>query len=168
MKNVEFKAELRDRALAETVLRAMRATHIGTLEQTDTYFRVTSGRLKKRECVGEPTEWIRYERPDAAEPRVSDFTIYSENEALARFGTNPIPVRTVVKKTRDLYMLGPVRIHLDDVADLGSFIEFEALLGRGCNEHRGRELVAELRAKLGHAIGEPLSSGYADLLDPEG
>ncbi|MEM9064642.1 MAG: class IV adenylate cyclase [Planctomycetota bacterium] len=165
MKNVEFKAELRDAKLAADILRTIGATHIATLEQTDTYYNVASGRLKRRECVGEPTEYIRYERPDAAEPRISEFTIYSENEAIAQFGTRPLPVRAVVKKTRELWMHGPVRVHLDDVERLGRFLEFEALLGRGCAESRGRELVTMLRDKLAPVIGEPVSRGYADMIE---
>ncbi|VAX40118.1 hypothetical protein MNBD_PLANCTO03-1518, partial [hydrothermal vent metagenome] len=52
MHNVEYKAELRDMAMAKATCRAVGASHIITLEQTDTYFRVPSGRLKRRECPG--------------------------------------------------------------------------------------------------------------------
>jgi adenylate cyclase class IV len=40
MENVEFKAELRDIALARTICRAIGASFILTMDQTDTYFRV--------------------------------------------------------------------------------------------------------------------------------
>ncbi|MFT3685286.1 MAG: CYTH domain-containing protein [Phycisphaerales bacterium] len=65
MTNIEFKAELRDPELARTLLRKIHATPIDTLEQTDTYFRLSDGRLKKRETKGAPTEYIFYNRENA-------------------------------------------------------------------------------------------------------
>lgn len=166
MQNVEFKAELRDPALARTILRAaaIGATWIIQLAQTDTYYRVSSGRLKKRECPGEPTEYIFYDRADRTHPKLSHFKIYSETQALERFGTSPLPVWVVVRKTRDLYMLGNVRIHLDDVENLGKFIEFEALVSPQHNVARCHELIAELREALAPALGEAIATGYSDLL----
>ncbi len=105
MHNVEFKAELRDLPLARSVCKAIGATFILTLEQTDTYFRVAAGRLKKRECAGEPTEYIFYDRENRARPKLSHFTIYSEAQAVERFGAAPLPVWVVVRKVRELYML---------------------------------------------------------------
>ena len=49
MHNVEFKSELRDLELAQSICKAMGATHAEILEQTDTYYKVPSGRLKRRE-----------------------------------------------------------------------------------------------------------------------
>jgi len=115
MQNVEFKAELRDPEIAEAVCRRLEAQHIGHLDQTDTYYKVPSGRLKKRECVGEPVEWIFYDRPDRITPKLSRFTIYTRTEALKRFGTQEMPVWVVVRKRRNLYLLGGMRIHLDEV-----------------------------------------------------
>ena len=171
MQNVEFKAELRDVALAKAVLvgtgAGVGATWIARLLQTDTYFNVPSGRLKKRESPGEPTEYIFYDRVDRISPKLSHFKIYSEAQALERFGTTPLPVWVVVKKARDLYMLGNVRIHIDEVEGLGNFIEFEAMVSPTHTVARCHEAVAELRALLGPALGEPIAGGYSDLLAPE-
>lgn len=164
MRNVEFKAELRDLPLAISVCEALGARYVGLLEQTDTYFRVADARLKKRETTGEPTEWIFYERPDSSSPKISRFMIYSEAEALERFGFSPLPVWVVVRKSRELMLLGNVRIHLDIVRDLGTFIELEAMVTKGCSESRCRESIAQIRGALGPLLGEPISSGYSDLL----
>jgi len=174
MQNVEFKAELRDLELARSVCTAIGARYIQTLHQTDTYYRVEAGRLKKREAVGEQTEWIFYERPDDAAAKLSRFKIYSEEEAGEEFGGAGMAVWVVVKKRRELYMLGNVRIHLDDVEGLGRFIEFEALVTQegaggmagGIEECRRR--VMELRRELGPALGEAVGVGYSDLLGAEG
>jgi predicted adenylyl cyclase CyaB len=166
MENVEFKAELRDIALARTICRAIGASFILTMDQTDTYFRVPSGRLKKRECESEPTEWIYYERADKAAARLSRFTIYSAQQARERFGETSLPVRAVVRKRRELYMLGNTRIHLDAVEGLGTFLELESLIGRDHGTARGHEAVATLRTQFAPALGETVAVGYVDLIDP--
>ena len=86
MQNLEFKAELRDPAIAPSICRKIGATHAETLEQTDTYYRMPDARLKRRECPGHPTEYILYHRKDHAGPRLSRYTIYTEQQALERFG----------------------------------------------------------------------------------
>lgn len=164
MRNVEFKAELRDLPLAMSVCGTLGARYVGMLEQTDTYFRIADARLKKRESVGEPTEWIFYERADSASPKVSKFMIYSESEALERFGFSPLPVWVVVKKTRELLLFGNVRIHLDMVRDLGTFIELEAMVTKECDEAACRASIARIRSALAPMLGEPISAGYSDLL----
>lgn len=164
MHNVEIKAELRDLPLARAICGALKATKIATLEQTDTYFKLATGRLKKRECAGEPTEYVFYDRDNRARPRLSHFTIYSENEAAERFGATPMPVWVVVKKTRELWMLGSVRIHLDTVEDLGTFIEFEALVSPSNNVARCHETVAALRGSFAPAMGETIAVSYSDMI----
>lgn len=165
MLNVEFKAELRDLALARTICRAIKATHIATLRQTDTYYRVTSGRLKKRECEGEPVEIIHYDRANRAQPKLSYFNVYSERQARERFGEQELPIWLVVRKTRELYLLDAVRIHLDRVDALGDFIEFEAIVSRTQNVAKCHRDLASLRERLAPALGEPIAASYSDMLD---
>lgn len=164
MHNVEFKCELRDPDLARAIILRHGATFIGTLEQTDTYFRIPSGRLKKREQPGEPTEFIFYDRENRTRPKLSHFRIYSEAEALERFGTSPLPVWIVVRKRRDLYLLGNVRLHVDQVDGLGFFLELEALVSTSTNVARCHASIAELREMLRPALGEAIAVGYSDLL----
>ncbi len=164
MHNVEFKAELRDLALARTLCRAMGATWIIAMEQTDTYFRVASGRLKKRECPGEPAEFIHYERADRPLAKLSQYAIYSESQAAERFGTLPLPVWVVVKKARELFMLGATRIHLDTVENLGQFLELESLVSPSNPVAKCHQTIAELRRALAPALGEPISCSYSDML----
>jgi adenylate cyclase class IV len=166
VQNVEIKAELRDAALARQILIApgIGATWIMQLRQTDTYFKVPAGRLKRRESPGEPTEFIFYDRSDKPTARLSHFKIYSEAQATERFGTSPLPVWVVVKKTRELYMLGNVRIHLDTVENLGAFIELEALVSPQHGVAACHDLIADLRAKLAPVLGETIACGYSDLL----
>lgn len=164
MRNIELKLELRDPPLARIICRALGARHIATLAQTDTYYQIAHGRLKKRETEGQPTEWVVYERSNDARPRSSDYTLYSEAEAAERFGTLPMPAWVVVRKARELWLHANVRIHLDAVEGLGTFLEFEAAVGGDYDERRCHETLAELREALAPALGEPIAVGYADLL----
>lgn len=167
MQNVEFKCELRDPALARLICEKIGARHVVTLRQTDTYFRVPDGRLKKRECDAEPTEYIFYHRLNRSRPRLSHFTIYTEEEAKARFGTRELPVWLKVVKTRDLWMYAGVRIHLDAVEGLGDFIEGEALVTPTQNVARCHEAIARVRELLAPALGELIATSYSDLAASE-
>jgi adenylate cyclase, class 2 len=164
MENIEFKAELRDIALARAVCAAVGARRILDFDQTDTYFRVASGRLKKRETPGEPVEYIFYERVNRAAPRLSHFVIYSEEQAMERFGDQPLPVWVVVRKHRELWMVGNVRIHLDEVDHLGVFIEFEALVSRDHNLTDCHHTLADLRERFAPVMGEPIDCSYSDMI----
>lgn len=172
MQNVEFKAELRDLALAKTLCRQIKAAWVATLVQQDTYFKLADGRLKKRECwiegVAQPVEWIFYHRTDRAAARLSQFTIYSQAQAEARFGTTPLPVWVVVRKTRDVWMHTGVRIHLDQVEHLGTFFELEALISQRQDARACHEQVQLIRQALGPVLGEMLSHSYSDMIAASG
>lgn len=167
MQNIEFKSELRDRELAEAILLRTGGVRVASLEQSDTYFRIPDGRLKRRQCVDEPVEWIFYHRPNSSAPKLSQFTIYTEREAIERFGANPMPVWLIVNKQRDMWIHGPLRVHLDRVIGLGEFLEIEALVTPKRPEANCRRAVEKLRGILSPALGEPISTGYADLLSQE-
>ena len=167
MQNVEYKAELRDASLARTIAASIGAIKVDTLRQTDTYFRVPDAKLKKRETLGHPTEWVFYNRPGRSRPKLSTFTLYPEHMARERFGHADLPVWVIVKKVRELWTYDGVRIHFDAVEGLGSFVEFEALICPERTQAKGLELVEMLRTSLAPAMGEAIACGYADLLAGE-
>jgi adenylate cyclase class 2 len=167
MQNVEFKAELRDLPLARTLCRKVRAAMVETLQQTDTYYRLADGRLKKRETAGHPTEYIFYHRDNAPRARISRFNIYSLEQARAHFGSLDQAPWVVVRKKREVWMHTGVRIHLDQVEHLGTFIEFEALVTPRQPVAQCHQQVHLLRQALGPVIGELLSHSYADMLATE-
>ncbi|MDX2115023.1 MAG: class IV adenylate cyclase [Planctomycetota bacterium] len=164
MQNVECKYELRDLALARGVIARLGGKHVITVQQRDTYFKVPDGRLKRRECAGEPTEWIFYHRQNRSGPRLSHFQIYGEEEALARYGVAPLPVLAVVEKTREVWMKDGVRLHIDDVPGLGQFFEIEALVTPDRHLGIARRIVDAIVAELRPVLGEPLSLGYAEMM----
>jgi adenylate cyclase, class 2 len=164
MHNVEIKAELRDLPIARAICQACKATFILGFTQVDTYYKLPQGRLKRRETQDEPAEYIFYERPNRASPKLSHFTIYSEEQAHERFGSLPMPVWLIVRKHRELWMLGPTRIHLDTVERLGTFIEFESLVSKENNVARAHEHISWLREQFRPALGELIDCSYSDML----
>ena len=76
MKNIEFKAELRNLELAKAICHAVCAKRIAALLQTDEYVAVPEGRLKRRVERNEESgavrdEWLWYDRPDRTNARAS-------------------------------------------------------------------------------------------------
>ncbi len=167
MRNIEFKAELRDIDLAHAIARRLGAKHIGQRWQTDTYFRLTDARLKRRETEGEAPEYILYTRANDLRARVSEFTIFSEADAFARFGTLGMPPWVTVRKARDVYLLHHTRIHLDQVDRLGRFFELEAMVLPDHNAGRCHREIERLRADFAPVLGEPVSMSYSDLMAAE-
>lgn len=169
MQNVEFKAELREPKIARAIARSIGARLAAVVDQRDTYYRVTSGRLKKRESSvdgePEPVEIIQYHRDNRTQPKISKFTILSEDEAAERFGTAPLPEWLVVEKRREIFLKDEARIHIDEVAGLGWFLEFEVLVTPKQNVARAHEALGELRREFSAVLGEPISVSYSDLVD---
>jgi adenylate cyclase class 2 len=164
MRNIECKIELRDPALARVVLRTSGALAVTTLTQVDTYFLVPTGRFKRRRTEGLEDEFIRYDRQDLAKPRLSEFTIYSPGAAEAHFGAGPLTQLVEVRKTREVYLMDAVRVHIDHVEELGWFLEFESLVSQANSLQNAHEQVVRLRDLLRPALGEIVSSGYSDML----
>jgi homotetrameric cytidine deaminase len=161
--NVELKARDPDPQHTLESALALGADDRGELVQRDTYFARASGRLKLREQEPGEAELIAYARPDSPEPEVSSYTLApvadpaTLREALERaYGST-----VVVAKRRRLLIWEGVRIHLDDVEGLGTFVEFEAV-AQGDDLDADRAKVERLRAELVH--GELVAGGYADLL----
>jgi adenylate cyclase class IV len=167
MQNIEFKAELRHGALeaARRQLKLIDAERVGALRQLDTCYKLADGRLKKRESPGEPVEWIYYHRPNRVSPKMSNYTILTDEQARRRWGTKTLKVWLTVAKTREVWMIGEVRIHLDQVDDLGEFIEFQAMVSRSFDVKACHSAVAELRQIFLPLLGEPISVGYCDLME---
>ncbi|MEM1422409.1 MAG: class IV adenylate cyclase, partial [Planctomycetota bacterium] len=164
MQSVEWKAEVRDPSIVRALVRRMGGVCASVADQSDTYYRVIDGTLLKREVEGEPPEFVHYVRPPGVRPRHARFTLYSEEQAAERFGVRPLPVWVVVEKRRECWLLDGVRIHLDNVESLGTFVELEVLVTPDQRPDAGEEKIARLRERLGPFVGEPVARGYAELL----
>ena len=165
-RNIELKARCSDLARAEAACERLGARRVWTRRQTDLYFRVPSGRLKLRIQSPGGAELVSYQRADAPEARESQYEITPvahAQQTLAALGARH-GIAARVEKTRTLYVLANVRIHLDRVAGLGTFVEFEAVLSPGDDETKARATLERLRAELELAPADLVAGSYADLV----
>lgn len=170
MQSVEFKAELRDRALAMLIAKRSGATLIREMFQRDTYYRVADGRLRRREVEGDPVEYAFYHRLDRIKPTVCHFTVYDEERAREHFGERALPEWVIVEKTRSLYLMGAVTVCFDAVRSAGvgggrgDYFEATALVMP--SQHLGvcHKLIAGARETFGPALGEAVGPGYVEIV----
>ncbi|MBK8142956.1 MAG: class IV adenylate cyclase [Chitinophagaceae bacterium] len=125
--NVEIKAKCRNSNRVREYLHNNGAEYRGTDEQTDTYFNVPNGRLKLREGNIE-NNLIFYDRGNQAGPKDSHFHLVKVEDAngLKEVLTKSNKIKIIVRKRREIYYIANVKFHIDEVPELGSFIEIEA------------------------------------------
>lgn len=167
-KIVELKVQVGGLAKVRDKLVRCGAARLSVLRQIDTYYAVPKGRLKFRETQGEVDgKLVYYERENVAEIRESLVFLItiSQPKEFKRILDRILAIKTVVAKTREVYILEGVRVHLDNVDGLGSFVEFERATSMDSKQH-GRDMkqLEELGDRLGLALQnlEPLS--YGDLV----
>jgi homotetrameric cytidine deaminase len=165
--NVELKARDPDPGATAARCLALGAEDRGVLSQHDTYFAGRRGRLKLRDEGEDGSQLIAYRRPDATEPAQSAYVLAraSAPEALREALDAALGTVVAVVKRRRLFIWEDVRIHLDEVEGLGSFLELEALVGSGEGDLAAAHAkVARLRTELTIEDGALVSVSYADLL----
>ncbi len=166
MKNLELKAFYPDLQVASRIAISIGAHKEWQHTQTDTYFKVATGKLKMRQVAGHPAELIFYNRADSKDSKISDYDIFYTNEAvrLREILAKVLPIELTVVKNRTLFLWQNVRIHLDRVEELGNFIEFEAVLGSDESEEQAREKLEYLKEKFAIQPDSLIAHGYYELL----
>jgi predicted adenylyl cyclase CyaB len=166
-RNVELKSRCADLAAARDAALRLGAAGAGVLEQTDTYFHCANGRLKLRETVGRRADLIAYARPDHADARTGAYDLIPIEDPgpLKRGLAMTLGVRIVVIKRRELLLWHNVRIHLDRVEGLGTFVEFEAVISEGEDEATGYQRVATLAEALQLREDDRIATSYANLME---
>jgi adenylate cyclase class 2 len=164
--NVEIKAICNDLEKIRQILLERNAKFIGLDHQVDTYFRSSSGRLKLREGNIE-NNLIWYQRPDQAGPKTSHCVLYKteKDSALKAILHDAMGVMVVVDKEREIYFIDNIKIHLDQVKGLGTFLEIEAQSEEGdkSEELLNRQCV-QLMDEFGIRNEDLVNESYSDLL----
>src|SRR5215470_6543820 len=113
--NIEIKAVLENPAAARIIASRLSRSGPEIIHQTDVFFRCSGARLKLRILAPDRGELIWYRRPDEAAARPSTYQIArtSDPEALLEILKKTMETVGVVKKTRELYLLGQTRVHID-------------------------------------------------------
>jgi adenylate cyclase class 2 len=162
--NFEFKARIEDLRRARTTLKKLKARFVGTDHQVDTYFHVPQGRLKIREGHIE-NALIHYQRTNSARERRSDveLMLLPRRNSVRAILARALSVMTVVDKRREIYFAGNVKIHLDRVRGLGTFLEVEAMTRTG-DVKKVRAQALKFRKLFEITVSDIVPQSYSDLL----
>jgi adenylate cyclase, class 2 len=166
-RNVECKAHDPDRNRSLQVCCQIGAKDHGDIWQRDTYFNVARGGLKLREERPGRPHLIQFERAEGPQQRLSCYRIIEVDDGpmLSAALATTIGIRVVVTKRRHLFVWRDVvRIHLDEVEQLGEFIELEAVAPPDSDLVHEHRLVAELRDALAITDKRLVAIGYAEQL----
>jgi predicted adenylyl cyclase CyaB len=163
-RNVELKARVADLPALRGRLALLDAIGPEELVQTDTYFVVSSGRLKLREFGDGMAELIVYQRPDTSTAKLSNYMRVPASSQLRDVLALSLGVRATVRKRRSVFLLGQTRIHLDEVESLGAFIELEVVLHDDQTVVEGERTAMSVLEALAVPAASLISHGYVDLL----
>jgi adenylate cyclase class 2 len=163
--NVEIKVRLDDRPRVEAELLRLGARDMGVETQLDVFWHVPRGRLKLRLSSRDGATLIAYARNDAAKLRDSRYELarIADAEALRRALDAALEPAGEVRKTRHLYLVDQVRVHLDRVEGLGSFLELEAVVDASHDSEQCFHAAQQLLERFGIAADAHLAGAYLDL-----
>lgn len=164
--NIEIKATCSNPKKAEAILLEYQADYKGMDHQIDTYFLTPNGRLKLREGNIE-NALIFYNRSNQTGPKQSDIILYHSHDipTLKTLLKKSMGTKVIVDKYRKIFFINNVKFHIDEVKELGSFIEIEAIdrdgtigvkhLGEQCRFYMGLLGIEEV---------DLIAVSYSDLL----
>lgn len=164
--NIEIKARCHQPDVIRQILLKYQADFLGTDHQIDTYFNVSTGRLKLREGTIE-NYLIHYQRNNQLGPKQADVLLYSTKPEgnLKHVLTAALGILTVVDKQREIYFIDNVKFHIDCVNDLGNFVEIEAIDDNGSHSVEQLQVQCQQYIELlGIQKTELQSESYSDML----
>jgi predicted adenylyl cyclase CyaB len=164
-RNIELKARLPSLERARKVAFRLATDNLGIQNQVDTYFECPKGRLKLREINDRAAQLIWYCRSDRPEARECDYYLVdvADPAATKKLLTAAWGVRQIVVKRREIFLFRNVRIHLDHVEGLGSFLEFEAVLSSVDDSVEGHQQLAWLSQQFEIDTKAIQSCSYGDM-----
>jgi predicted adenylyl cyclase CyaB len=167
MKNIEIKVSINGFDEMISLIQEMGGKFEECLQHVDTYYESKNGRLKIREINGRRFEIIFYERPDENSSRVSDYYLIDiapdQLRPIKHVLHETLGEKVIVKKERRLWLHRNTRIHLDDVENLGTFLELETVVKDG-NLEEARIEYNKVSDFLGLSRFESFGGSYSDML----
>ncbi|XP_043496999.1 uncharacterized protein LOC122520794 [Polistes fuscatus] len=169
MRNVEIKSKIHDSKTIIEKLEKITDTKMILIKQLDTFFESKTGRLKLRRFEDGTGELIFYERLNTTGPKLSDYKKIDLNaktyEDMDKILSATNGIIGTIKKTRRLYTIDQTRIHVDDVDDLGSFLELEVVLKDNQDIDYGTKVAENIMKSLNINARDLISVAYIDLLN---
>ncbi len=164
--NFEFKASSKNIDQLEEILLQYHPEYKGLDHQVDTYFHVTHGRLKLRQGRIE-NALIHYHRQNIAGAKQSDVTLYQHapSNSLMEVLEKALGILVIVDKKRKIYFIDNIKFHFDEVRELGSFVEVEAIDTDGkIGIDKLKEQCSHWASVFGLEEKDFIAQSYSDLL----
>jgi predicted adenylyl cyclase CyaB len=168
MENIEIKARVADPEKTREIVKSLDHTFVGLDHQIDTYFKMTNGRFKLRESSLSGPYLIFYLRDNLTGPKSS---VYQKLPVDDAYGFKNLlykmqGIHIIIEKKREIYLYENVRIHLDEVKNLGNFLEFEAVMDDRYNDKDlETRKVNFLLEKLEISDKDLISVSYENLME---
>lgn len=171
-RNIEIKARILPEQVRSILSKVMSLADQGPVEirQTDIFFSCPNGRLKLRIFSSAKGQLIFYRRSNRTGPKESEYVIAPTSSPDLLLEALALAYGQVgrVLKTRQLFMVGRTRIHIDEVEGLsGHFIELEVVLSEEESSEAGVAVANELLETLGVSQQQLIAEAYVDLLATE-
>ncbi len=166
MKNFELKVKCKDHISDLKAVNVLGAKYQGILKQRDVYFNLKPGRLKLRSINNNKHQLIYYKRQNRAGARFSNYYIseITHPKRARKILKEIYGIKTIVSKTRKLYLWQNVRIHIDTVSKLGKFIEFEIVCKTQKEEKESSSKMNILKKAFNITQDNIIKFSYSDLL----
>ena len=162
-KNLEIKVKTSSHEKLIEILKSKNAEHKGILIQKDIYYKVTQGILKLRIENGTYC-LIKYKRDENNPERWSNYKLlYLSDDNPVEYLAELFKELITVEKKRNLFIFKHTRIHLDDVKNLGLFLELETVVDRITDEEAVNEF-SEIVDFLKLDFDNQIKKSYKDLL----
>lgn len=163
--NIEIKARCKNPEFVKEILKTKNADFRGLDHQIDTYFKINSGRLKLREGNIE-NSLVFYKRKNKKGPKQSDVILFKTkpNSLLKEILTKTLDILVVVDKQREIYYIDNVKFHVDNVKDLGTFVEIEVIKESGMTKNELLEQCQYYSNLFKVSEKDLIPVSYSDLL----
>ncbi|XP_062141731.1 uncharacterized protein LOC133849575 [Drosophila sulfurigaster albostrigata] len=137
--------------------------------QRDVFFNSPQGGRLKLRYLQAParSQLVYYDRPDVAGPKLSKFNKIEVDEpaVLEKILSQSNGTLGVLVKRRMLFLHEQTRIHMDDVHDLGHYMEFEVCLEPEQTLEQGQAIAEVLCKTFGILESDLMTGSYFDALN---
>ena len=161
-KDYTLKARVIDLDPLHARLKELNATFVGTDYQRDHYFATTKGKLKWRQGTIENliTHYERITEQEAERTIVYRYDLHPTPEDLVQLQKSNELIQ-IIEKTRHIYLIAHIKIHLDLLPSGDQFLEIEAI--DRANQFSHAELTqqcTDLQRELGIPSENRIPTGY--------